>query len=318
MRMIDFDDIKNIFINDLSGYNDAYRQVSPHHPLDLMLGSTQNFNSALLLNTKNRPEVIPNSSMINISVGERADGKYSIIFSLLSDKYIDLFCYFCLDMINSSVNCTAENDADFLCNRYLLWKRMLEKTKNTLLSENETKGLIGELFFLKEYLSKKHGIKDSIAYWTGPLKTDQDFITENTWYEIKSTSPGATAIKISSIEQLETYNDGNLVVLFFDKTSIKDNNRLNLNQLVKEIKDEIDDEITEMRFDEIMISSGYVYNDAYNNRNYHFVKANMYNVTKDFPCLRQKNLTSAIGKVTYELTLNRIEEWGVPNGFTGI
>ncbi len=195
---------------------------------------------------------------------------------------------------------------------------MLKKTKNLLLTDNETKGLIGELFFLKEYLIKKYGIEKSINYWTGPQKTDQDFNCEETWYEIKTTSPGSTSIKISSVEQLDTNRDGKLVVLFLDKTSANDNKRLNLNQLVKEIKSIINDEKTESLFDGILLSSGYVYNSEYDNRNYRFVKGNVYSVTKEFPCLRQNVLSTAIGKVGYELILNKIEEWGELSGFTRI
>lgn len=318
MKMIDFNDVKKFFTKDTCGYNDAYKRVSSTHPLNLMLGLDKNFNPSLLLITATKPIYIPDSGMIIISVGKRTDSKYSLVFSLLNTEYIDLFCHFCSDMINSSFNCNNDNDADFLCNRYLLWKKMLEKTRNALLTDNETKGLIGELYFLKEYMFNKYGIRESLLYWTGPQKTDQDFICEDMWYEVKTVSPGAITVKISSVEQLDTDNNGNLVVLFLDKTSAKDSKHLNLNYLVKEIQDLIDDEMSKARFNEIVLASGYVYNDEYDNRNYHFIKAKMYNVTKEFPCLRHNDIPNTVGGINYELILNKIEEWGVTNEFTGV
>lgn len=318
MKTIEFNEVYYDFFVDMDGQNDAYKLAKIEHPLGLMLGMNKEFNPSLLFISEVKPNSIPNSSAIGVYVGIRTDKRYAIIFSLLNDKYIELFSYFCMDMINSSVDCKKEDGAQFLCNRYLLWKKMLEKARNVLLTDNEIKGLIGELFFLKNYLFEKYGVEESIKSWMGPEKTDQDFMYDNTWYEVKTVSPGATTIRISSVEQLDTNRDGNLVVLFLDKTSMMDNDRLNLNKLVSEIKEMLTDESLRIKFDVSLMSSGYYFNEEYDNKNYHYLSSKMYVINQTFPCLRQKDLNKSIGKINYELITNNIEEWSISDGITRI
>ena len=113
---------------------------------------------------------------------------------------------------------------------------MLTNRSNILLSEQEIKGLIGELFFLKNYLIKKIGYYDALEAWIGPSYATQDFVLKNEWYEIKTTSINSQEISISSVEQLDTINKGKLVVLYLDKTSALDDNKLTINEIVLNIK----------------------------------------------------------------------------------
>lgn len=318
MRMIEFDEVYHDFFGEMDGQNDAYKLAKIEHPLGLMLGMNKDFNPSLLFISNTKPSSIPNSSAIDVYVGLRKDKQYAIIFSLLNDKYIELFSYFCMDMINSSINCKKEDGAHFLCNRYLLWKKMLERSRSTLLTDNEVKGLIGELYFLKNFLFEKYGVEESIKSWMGPEKTDQDFMYKDTWFEVKAVSPGSTTIRISSVEQLDTNRDGNLVVLYLDKTSISDNDRLNLNKLVSEIKELILDESLKIRLDVLLMYWGYTYNDEYDNKNYHFISSKMYMVNNTFPCLRQRDLNKSIGKINYELITSNIEEWSISDGIARI
>ena len=48
--------------------------------------------------------------------------------------------------------------------------------------------------------------------WSGQELTHKDFSMENTWYEIKTIGCGQQNIKISSLEQLDSVYDGEIVV----------------------------------------------------------------------------------------------------------
>lgn len=313
MKTIDFESIRTYFNS--SGKSDCneYRLVDPDHPLKIMIGNDECARPTLLLLTKNQPKEIPQSSMISITVGKRNDGAYSLLFSLTNYKFLDQFCNFCVDMIRSSRNSSERTGMRFFLERYALWKKMLETSSNGILSEFEIKGLIGELYFLKENLSKKCNMDEAVKSWCGPLKADQDFMYKNEWYEIKTTSPGNLSVKVSSVEQLDTEISGNLVIMYFDKASEKDTRGISLNKIVIQIKNEIADLGVLEIFDTMLLKMGYFYNREYDHHCYHFHYSDMYKVDDKFPCLRKKNIPNAIGHVHYELIIANIEEWRIQN-----
>ena len=96
---------------------------------------------------------------------------------------------------------------------------MLAKYRGNMLSEDEIKGLIGEILFLKDFLLSQYGEVSSVNAWIGPEMADQDSVFSDVWYEVKATTSGANSIKVSSIEQLDVALDGELIIVFLDKTS---------------------------------------------------------------------------------------------------
>ncbi len=63
----------------------------------------------------------------------------------------------------------------------------------------------------------------------------KDFPYGDSWYEVKTIHRGIPAVKISSIEQLESSTDGELVVFFLEKMSAAYNG-VNLNKLILETR----------------------------------------------------------------------------------
>ena len=119
-------------------------------------------------------------------------------------------------------------------------------------------------------------------------------------------------------EQRKVSEVGNIITGSTPKTSISDNDRLNLNKLVSEIKELILDESLKIRLDVLLMYWGYTYNDEYDNKNYHFISSKMYTVNNTFPCLRQRDLNKSIGKINYELITSNIEEWSISDGIARI
>ena len=289
---------------------DSFRRVNEEHPLDIYLGKDASARSSMLLISKSEPMQIYSSRIIGISIGKRADSTWALSFSLLDNQYQDMFFHFCDDIINSTNDIKEKaQGTSFVCNRYLKWQEMLKKNSSGLLSFSEIKGLIGELVFLNEILFSKYGKKVALQSWIGPDKADQDFVCADSWYEIKVTVSGASTVKISSIEQLDTESNGELVVVYLDKTSYANPNRITLNGIVDKIDKKLESGEERRVFGDVLIRQGYVHRNEYDELGFVCTNINRYNVTQSFPAMRKKDLPAAIANSNYLLSLPAIQNF---------
>ena len=227
-------DIKKILseINHL----DTYQRIDSTHPLNLYIGVDYTARWTLLLISEFQPFGVTSSKMIRVELGKRSDSKWSQSFSLVDDRFRDIFVLFCEDIVSSTYYMASKEKAVcFVGKRYNEWREMLASTRGELLSPEEVKGLLGEMYYLKEHLAPVYGVEKAVLSWTGPRKLPQDFIYEDTWHEVKTISSGKSEIRISSIEQLDSDKTGELVILRADKTSISNTAAVNLNNLYKDL-----------------------------------------------------------------------------------
>ena len=110
-------DIKRI----LSGINhlDTYQRVDSTHPLDLYVGIDDTARWTLLLISDFQPLSVTSSRMIMIKSGKRSDSKWTQSFSLVDDRFRDIFVLFCEDIVSSSTNiANKEKAVRFVGKRY--------------------------------------------------------------------------------------------------------------------------------------------------------------------------------------------------------
>lgn len=289
---------------------DSYQRVDSVHPLDLYVGIDEAARWTLLLISDNQPPNVISSKMILVKVGKRPDDRWALSFSLVDDTYQDIFVLFCEDIVNSSATiANKEKAVRFVGNRYKEWREMLANGRGNLLSPQEVKGLLGEMYFLKEYLSPRYGIEQAALSWTGPKRLAQDYIISDTWYEVKTISSSRTEVSISSIEQLDCSKSGELVVLRADKTSITNSNAINLNALYKELMAEIPSDQVKEEFSNMLLRYGYHPRSEYEDAEYTFEIKGMsrYDVSADFPCVRREDLPQSVTEATYSLSLVSVE-----------
>ena len=302
--------IKDKFLN--NQYLDAYQRIDKKYPLDLYIGNDEFFRWTLLLVSDYKPLDVSSSRMIFVNISKRDDNKWCQSFSLIDNKYVDIFVLFCEDIVSSAVQIKNLKIAvNYIGKRYNNWKEMLASTNDTLLSINKIKGLIGEMYFLNYYLANKYGIDRSILSWTGPEFLKHDFIINEDWYEVKTTSSIKNEVKISSIEQLDTINEGKLVVIKLDQTSETNAKALNINKLYKIILDKINDDNIKENFMSMLFKFGYYQRNEYEKMNYLFEmkSVTIYNVSNEFPCLRRLSIPSSIISAEYTLSLISIDKY---------
>ncbi len=284
------------------------QRVDATHPLDLYLGlSDEGYKTLFVFSMEKFPK-LKSSKGISIVEYKKKD-EYILAFKLIDDSIEELFYVFCADMIDSTRYCLKTQGNSGVVNRYLKWQTLFEKQRLNMLSEDEIKGLIGELLFLKQFAIAKHGEANGLNSWVGPFGCDQDFSIDNLWYEIKSVNSGAKTVEISSLEQLGNKDKGYLVVVELDKTSNVDANAIDINSLIESMMKSFQDIANRGKFENIIFDFGYIKLDDYCEYCYKLSSMKMYKVEQDFPKLLRGNVPKGVVAAKYEISTSCIKDF---------
>ena len=182
---------------------------------------------------------------------------------------------------------------------------MFVLSKNTFLTEPEIMGMIGEILFLRGPLADEIGLSEALKSWSGQELTHKDFSCSDKWYEVKTISRGNTTVRISSLEQLDSDKNGELIVYSLEKMSPAYNG-ISLNKLILETRQmflSADDADT---FLAKVAMQGYEYNNYYDEFVFEVSGLARYKVTDQFSKLTHANVPKEITKANYDLALAEI------------
>ena len=246
------------------------------------------------------------TKIIDVKIKRREDKKLALSFDLLDEAYKSMFLIFCKDIIVVCEKSGPEMAISSALMRWKYWKEMFGRRKSHLLDKLEIKGLIGELFELKNFFMERFDETKAISSWMGPMLGHKDFEIDDTWYEVKAVSENATQVMISSLEQLESDIDGHLVIVRLEETSTTAKNAINLNSLVLTIVNMIEDPENLEMFRVKLDNVGYSMDVEYDAYNFLYKSTQRYTVNDEFPRLRRGSLDACIGNVKYSILLNGI------------
>lgn len=292
--------IKNRFL-EINGKN-VFTRINPTHGIDLYIGHDDQGRFAI----KYRGDFKPDSnikSVAGIAVNQYKNEDFlTLQFSLTFVENKELFFTFCEDIIETTKLIIDNKYAyKIILDRYYSWKKMFSMPKRVL-AESEIMGLLGELLFLRNYLFDKYGKGEALSSWSGQEFTHKDFSYNDIWYEVKAIHSGKDSVKISSLEQLESINEGELVVFSLEKMSASYDG-LKLNALALEILNMFELDVHKDLFLSAIMSHGFTFDESYDEFVYEFVAMYRYNVNSDFPKLTRNEVNEAIIKVQYDLSL---------------
>lgn len=294
--------------------NNSFSRIDDTHLLDIYVGFDNNSNYCLMIILDLEPQRLLSTKVIDVTIFTRKDNRYAVNFSLLQSQYLDLFFQICEDLIEQSRKQVSQSVAQsFLIERFRKWQNLMRRSTKGLLTNQEIKGLIGELVFLRDILLKKLPHDKALAAWTGPEKLKQDYILESTWFEIKAVSEHAESVKISSIEQLDIDRVGYLVVAKFAKTSDLDKEKITLNIIYNELVLVFEAKQLRTEFDNILFDFGYIDRAEYDFDMFRFIEFNFYEVNSRFPSLRRKELPNALMQAIYDISLPSLIDFKVEN-----
>ncbi|MCD8372941.1 MAG: PD-(D/E)XK motif protein [Clostridia bacterium] len=282
-----------------------FSRVDSTHILDLHIGLDEKGRKAIELRFNCDPVKVTGTSAIDVSQYKKKEYN-TIRFSLKDDDMSGLFYKFCDDIIEQTADLKKEKDGyKAITNRFFQWKKMFVLSKNTFLTEPEIMGLIGEILFLRGYLADKYGISVALKSWSGQELTHKDFSYKDIWYEVKAISRGKNEVRISSLEQLDSETDGELVIFSMEKMSPAYNG-VSLNKIIIETVKLFSSSEEKDAFLSKVALQGYEYNDYYDNFVFEISNMVRYKVTDGFPRLVANDVPVAIVKANYDISLSEI------------
>lgn len=258
--------------------------------------------------------LIKNTNLIDVLrvTLEKGEG---LAFVLKDSNLLDIFISFVADLeniINENENASIRE----IYNRYLYWQNMF-KVENNIQSEALIKGLINELNILNKLLIPKYGVNEALLGWTGSEKMHKDFYYHDYWYEVKAVNIGKETVEISSLEQLDSKSNGQLLVSYFERTSSENNHGINLYDLFKDMSKhfEYDNQLAEIyaKISKLGIDLR-TFTDEKNEINqYRYIihGIDSFLVNDDFPRLNKDILFDSISKIKYQLILSKIEDYKI-------
>ena len=281
-----------------------FSRVDADHLLELHIGLDEHGRKAIELRANYTPRKVTGTASIEVNQYKKEEYN-TIRFSLCDPNISTLFYKFCEDLIEQTRFLHDKTEGyTAICNRFFQWKKLFVSERNKFLTENEIMGLIGELLFL-EAKAEEIGPNDALKGWSGQELTHKDFSYNEEWFEVKTVSRGKPTVKISSLEQLDSEKDGELVVYFLEKMS-EAYDGITLNKLVLQIADLFNDSESKDDYLAKVALHGYAYNNFYDGFVYEVSSCNKYYVDSTFPRLTRNNVPKDIAKASYEIILANI------------
>lgn len=286
-------------------------ELGIQHPLEWHVGYFSPEAKSIVIVSDEPVSKIESSKSIQASCMPRKDGRYATSFTLVSREQEDVFITMCGDMIRFS---STENDRSRsvarVLKRYTAWLKLLQHKNSALLGATAQKGLIGELLYLKDRIERGMSAADALAGWVGPEGADQDFTYEDGWHEIKTTGAASAEVTISSAEQLDNAQPGELVVMRVDKCAPAQTGAFTLYKLVHQIIGMLN--VSAGAADTFVLklgSVGYIDMPEYDQQTFVFSSKAKYTVDETFPCLVRNSLPPEIVNLNYVLSLPSLEAW---------
>ncbi len=282
-----------------------FSRIDDEHILDLHIGLDEKGRKSIELRSMFKPVKVTGTSAIDVT--QYTKPEYNTIrFSLKDDDMSGLFYKFCEDIIEQTKDLKNEKDGyKAITTRFFQWKKMFVLSKNTFLTEPEIMGMIGEILFLRGPLADEIGLSEALKSWSGQELTHKDFSCSDKWYEVKTISRGNTTVRISSLEQLDSDKNGELIVYALEKMSPAYNG-ISLNKLILETRQMFLSADDADAFLAKVAMQGYEYNNYYDEFVFEVSGLTRYKVTDQFPKLTHANVPKEITKANYDLALAEI------------
>jgi len=291
------------------------RLVSEKLPLNIYWGKDVKGNYLFIIQFAK--EAAPNNSILPELSGIRLTVIHStdcsrMVLMLNERANWEIFKSLCIDLAYACETITNHVEAvQAIVRRLLKWHELLKRENLHLLSNEEIKGLIGELLFLKDVLAPRFGWQQAVSFWKGPLGAPQDFAVHEVAVEVKAQSGNSKPyVHINSLEQMDAQLPFfYLVVNTLATADPEQEDALSLNSLVDSVKKELslNDSISLEVFESLIFQVGYSRHDHYDSPLYRSVACRSYYVTEGFPRLVLSNVPQGVIKANYQISIDKCE-----------
>jgi hypothetical protein len=246
---------------------------------------------------------------------EKDKSKKFLLILLLNKQHKDIFSTLCEDLIFGVSEMSTELTlVEKLLERLAKWQSLFEKIGKQGLSDEVQRGLYGEIYFLRFFLSSVSDKNYCVKSWLGPEKSIQDFQYSNWAVEVKTThGNNHQKIHITSERQLDD-TIIEKIFLYHLSLDVRIGNGESLNILIEDVSELLtDNTIGSNLFKLKLLESGYydIHKPLYDERGYSIRQENLYRVSGNFPRITENKIPIGVGDVRYSIVLSESEEWRI-------
>ena len=300
----------------------AMRRVSAHNRWDFFWGRDAAGKCLLVLShgAESTPAGrLPRPRGLSVELSELNEGRRAILLRLMDGSQRDIFHKLATDIISASEACVSEPDAvSVAVARTWRWHHLLKGGSSGKLSDEEQKGLIGELLVIRRHLLPVLAPLAAITSWRGPLGSPKDFEIGRLCIEAKARRGAATPfVRISSEHQLDTSGCDRLFLHVVELDRLVEETEtaktMSIATLADDIRTTIDDadrSALEM-FEACLVSAGVTQTADYEDDIWVEGRTRMFDVTGDFPRITPASTGPGIRGVQYAIDLAACEPFGV-------
>lgn len=235
-------------------------------------------------------------------------GINNLILVLTDPALSDIFAVLCEDLIDSVKDeDNSERLLEEIVARLEKWKQLFQLAGQPGLSAQSQRGLYGELYFLRIWLSYSSSPELCVRSWKGGEAASQDFQGEGFAIEVKTTqSKNHQRIVVNSERQLDERFCGNLF-LFHLSLDVRDGGGESLNSIVAELDKGLESTpVASVIFRRALYTYGYFVHhiNLYDTPRYQVREQSIFQIKDNFPRITEAMLPQGVGEVNYSVNLS--------------
>lgn len=255
---------------------------------------------------------------INTVPDDSDNSRNFLLILLANNEHHEVFATLAEDLINQVLNAEEHVLIKEVINRFEMWKALFDKVTSDGLSPEEQRGLYGELYFLRKWISQSTDLQKPIQSWLGTEKELRDFQSAGWGIEVKtSQSNNHQKLHISSERQLDPTNL-NILILLHLSLELQQHHGETLNQIINSIVTLLSQDVTaQVQFRAKLLQGGYFLNHAskYEITGYQIRGESFYTVRDNFPRIEEADIRTGTGDVKYSIILTEQSEYLVSETF---
>ena len=235
---------------------------------------------------------------------------------LVDNQFKDIFDSLVADILAAIIN---ESDNKKILknysNRLIKWQSLFERFKQQGLTQEEQRGLYGELYFMRKFLLANSEFDKIIISWIGPEKHVRDFQFGKWSVEVKTThGNNHQKVQISSERQLDTANTDNLFLNHLSLETLQQSGET-LNQMVDSIYELLSINLSASnQFRNKLTDAGFFnpHRQYYSDIGYFIRQDLYYKVEHQFPRIEETDIRKGVGDVKYSIIVSLCNDYEIP------
>ena len=245
------------------------------------------------------------------SYPDPSDKRNVLSIKLLDAAHKDIFYRLCQDIIDDASGAKTEREAvDAAISRTWRWHRLMRGARRSPLSEDEQRGLIGELLVLECLLAPQLSYLDALSAWKGPQGASKDFELERVSIEVKAHAGALSpTVHMSSEHQLDDQGIDALflAVVEVNRAALEAETSFNVSELADRIRRRVmvDAPQSVDFYDDLLGAAGFSSDDDYSSTSWTAGPIDLYLIDSNFPRITPRDLNSALSNVRYKLSLDQ-------------